>query len=570
MYAFFCLILSFFLLSAAPPVRAKYDPTTVPNNKFGIHIVDVNDISDAASLVNSSGGDWGYVTVVIQEDNRDFDKWQGVFNQMRRLHLIPIVRLATHVVGTSWVIPSKESADDWARFLNSLNWPTENRYVVLFNEPNHANEWGGTLNPEGFADTVKLFTDALHKTSEDFFVMPGALDVSAASDGQAEDAVSYWKAMVAHTKDVFSDIDGWSTHSYPNPGFSGSPYATGRGTLYSYLWEKSVLKSLDVTKNLPVFITETGWIHRSGVSDNPSLLSADQVGEDLKIAAQTAWQDPSIVAVTPFVLNYQGYPFDHFSWRRLGSNDFYPQYGAYQSIAKIHGTPRQREHFTLAPAIIPHSLVAGSTYTMYATLTNSGQSILSEQDNYSLRLETNGKFTMVYDPLPVLEPGQSGSVAIHLETPSTASSYTYSLDLLHGDRSTVIDSGVVQVVPPPSVTVSVALGWRTANDAADATVLVYDDKKLLHKVNGVHLVGGKATVSGLHNIVPGKSYRIVVLVPYYLPRQRITKLSAANTLVDLPRMYPLDFNRDGKFDAADILAGAQMKPNFIASLFVGP
>jgi hypothetical protein len=39
-------------------------------NKFGIHILSANEIEKAKELVNSNGGDWGYVTVVIRDDQR--------------------------------------------------------------------------------------------------------------------------------------------------------------------------------------------------------------------------------------------------------------------------------------------------------------------------------------------------------------------------------------------------------------------------------------------------------------------------------------------------------------------
>ena len=66
-----------------------------------------NDIDKAASFVNANG-DWGYVTFVIQENDRSVDKWQNIFNQLRRLHLIPIVRLATYPLDNVWAIPEKE------------------------------------------------------------------------------------------------------------------------------------------------------------------------------------------------------------------------------------------------------------------------------------------------------------------------------------------------------------------------------------------------------------------------------------------------------------------------------
>jgi hypothetical protein len=46
------------------------------NNKYGIHLAQPypDAIREAADLVNSNGGKWGYVTVVIQENDRDKNK----------------------------------------------------------------------------------------------------------------------------------------------------------------------------------------------------------------------------------------------------------------------------------------------------------------------------------------------------------------------------------------------------------------------------------------------------------------------------------------------------------------
>lgn len=552
-----------------PPVFAKYDPLTVPNNKYGIHIVDTNDISDAAKLVNSNGGDWGYVTLVIQDDDRDKGKWQRVFNDMRALHLVPIVRIATHIDRDAWVKPYKDSASDWAKFLHELNWPVENRYVIVFNEPNHANEWGRTINPEEYASTLLEHAQKIHEASEDFFVLPAGLDVSAASNSRSLDAAVYLRRMIAAEPQLFDHLDGWTSHSYPNPGFSGSPYAVGRGTLRSYLWEREYLKQLGIIKALPIFITETGWLHREGVSFNPGLLTSEQVGNNLQLANMGAWQDPNVVAITPFVLNYQGLPFDHFSWRKLNSNEFYPHYTSYLNISKASGQPRQREHYTIERELIPDTLVAGSTYALSSLLKNEGQGILSAQDDYRVTLDIDKKFLAVSDPLPVMEPGQYGTLTLHVETPKNSGTYPYRVSIDHWERSAIVESGTIKIVPPPSVTLSIHLGWRSDNNATNATILIYDQLTLIHKVPGVDIKNGKATVRELHNVVPGNTYRVVVLVPYYLPRQKIIMLGAETTTVPMPRLYPLDFNLDGALTTLDLFSLLKLPPNFIISLIIG-
>ena len=78
-------------------------------------------------------------------------------DQLRERQLIPIIRIATKGEGSSWRRPKLEEAQEWANFLNSLNWVVKNRYVILFNEPNHATEWGGTVDPKSFAEVNREF-----------------------------------------------------------------------------------------------------------------------------------------------------------------------------------------------------------------------------------------------------------------------------------------------------------------------------------------------------------------------------------------------------------------------------
>src|SRR6266487_3508427 len=171
------LLLSVFLV----PQVAAYDASK-PNNKFGIHLAqpDTETLKKAAELVNTNG-DWGYVTLVIQENDRDRGKWQNIFNELSKLHLIPIIRIATQPDGASWKRPSIDEIDGWVNFLNSLRWVVKDRYVVLFNEPNHGSEWGGEVDPVSFADITLSFAKKLKEKNKDFFIMLGGMDASAPS-----------------------------------------------------------------------------------------------------------------------------------------------------------------------------------------------------------------------------------------------------------------------------------------------------------------------------------------------------------------------------------------------------
>lgn len=253
-----------------------------PNNKFGIHLAQphLSDLKKTAEMVNANGGDWGYVTLVIQDDDRNRQKWQEIFDLLREEHLIPIIRIATHPEGANWKRPVKEDAQSWVDFLDSLHWVIKNRYVILFNEPNHGTEWGGTVDAEDYAKVSLVFAQKLKTKNSDFFIILAGLDASAPSSLPVYESEENFLRQIVDSsiKNIFDYIDGLSSHSYPNPGFSGSPWNSGRGTVQTYDWELNLLKSLGVQKNLPVFITETGW--------SASRLSRETVASYLQNAYQ--------------------------------------------------------------------------------------------------------------------------------------------------------------------------------------------------------------------------------------------------------------------------------------------
>ena len=88
----FSLLLLWLLL--VQPAQAIVDPRQTPNNRVGIHVLEQEDLKPAAQLVNTNG-DWGYVTVVIRLNDLNQEKWQAIFDEMSRRHLIPIFRFAT-------------------------------------------------------------------------------------------------------------------------------------------------------------------------------------------------------------------------------------------------------------------------------------------------------------------------------------------------------------------------------------------------------------------------------------------------------------------------------------------
>ena len=58
--------------------------------------------------------------------------------------------------------------------------------------------------------------------------MPAGFDASLPTSKTSLDESAYLVRMIRKEKDVFELVDGWASHSYPNPNFSGSEYASGK------------------------------------------------------------------------------------------------------------------------------------------------------------------------------------------------------------------------------------------------------------------------------------------------------------------------------------------------------
>ena len=355
------------------PIHAVVDPLAFPNNKFGLHILHESELEEAMQLVNSTGGEWGYITTVIRSDERNITRWQDVFDEMREKKLIPIVRIASKQAPNGWEKLDQNDIENWVYFLNSLNWVVQNRYVTIGNEPNHASEWGGEVNPEEYADYLYQISKSLKTASEDFFILPAGFDASAPDAKRYMSQSTFIEKMIRHNPNVFEYINGWASHSYPNPGFSGSVSDIGRGTIRTYEWEMKLLRSLGIEKHLPIFIKETGWAHNMNTNIK-GLISPEEVGDKLKFAFENVWIDPKIVAITPFILNYQESPFNIFSWKDK-DGQLYDFYYKIKEIEKQQGQPLQRTSGKIISVFLPDDLYNQELVSGFAVVENTGQKI---------------------------------------------------------------------------------------------------------------------------------------------------------------------------------------------------
>ncbi len=298
------IFLTIFNLSLSP-VGAVYNPLSVPNNKLGVHILHPDEINLADFLVNNSGqASWGYVTVPIPLDSLDLDTWNKFMSQASQLKIIPILRLSTTPSGDNWQKPTSKDIEIFANFLDQLNWPTKNRYIIIFNEVNRPNEYGGSVSPEDYTEILSQAIKTFRSRSDKYFILPSAMDNDAPNNNGFMRWDKFLARMYQHNKEIFNKIDGWNSHSYPNPAFGASPAVTGDNKIDSFKTDLEFIKKF-TAKKLPIFITETGW--------SRATLTDQQIASYYEHALVNAWSNPDIVAITPFLLFADTAPFSNFS-----------------------------------------------------------------------------------------------------------------------------------------------------------------------------------------------------------------------------------------------------------------
>ncbi len=355
-------------------------PILASDNIFGLHLTQTQDLLKAKDIINSSNGDWGWITLVIRIDQLDHQTWQDFFDNCRKFHLIPIIRLATIADKDNWKIPQNSDIDNLVNFLNSLNWPTKNQYIILFNEINHGQEWGGEVDIKNYVD-ISLYTSQKFKSlNSNFFILGAGLDLASPDKlPNFLSAKTVYQQIYDYKPEYFDNIDGIASHSYPNHGFIGTPKDKGQHSISGYQWELETIKKLGIKKEFPVFITETGWPHKEGISKKNNFYTTKTTSQFLLDAYQIWSQDNRVKAVTPFIYNYPASPFDHFSWLDE-KEQLYPEYQKFIDQPKNINQPEQITSYKLEKITLPFLIFENNEYDGEIILKNTGQSIWGEKE----------------------------------------------------------------------------------------------------------------------------------------------------------------------------------------------
>lgn len=332
---------------------------------------------DHLQAAQATIGAGGYVTQLIRLDDLEPQKWQYFLDLCAELELRPLLRLATVYdrAAGMWVAPTADAdgryqaiAQQYAAFIGQLTW-AEPPLIIIGNEPNHGDEWGGVPDPAAYGRFLLDVGQAIKTQRPDALILNAGLDLYAPhTNGEPFvngfvylDAETFLDEMVAAEPTVLSILDGWSSHPYPlgpftrppweqtyqrdmlngavNPAHRPPPDGVYNRGVNGYEWELWKLAQYGVT-DLPVYITETGWRHAetavatatdSGPGDLPATavmatylelaLRGNTRFENLPTHGWTPWlDDDRVAAVTFFAFNGRPIEWGHTNWLILDQN----------------------------------------------------------------------------------------------------------------------------------------------------------------------------------------------------------------------------------------------------------
>lgn len=535
---FFLFIISTGKINAYVPGETR--------NVCGIHLnqPEEEQVKMASALCNSNGGDWGSVTITIQHDDRNKEKWQQFMNYTRKYHLCPIVRIATKSCGDgNWCRPDDKDPQEWADFLGSLNWPCKERYVQIFNEVNDAREWGGAVDPADYARQAKLHIDALKEAHADFEPMLAAMNTTAGSSRDMDAAV-FFEQMLAAEPNIFDKISCISSHSYGSNG----PNGTGRASVRAYQWELAILRRLGVAKDLCVLITETGRPHAEGIVHKPQYHSIDTLTSFYEAYLDIPQNDPIVHSTHPFLLKDCD-QFNNFSWVDCSTNQLYPFAEVLKNKPKDKTDPKQR-HLINIKGELPKEPTAESLFVVPLILKNEGQAWLDTTDGYRLGV-VEGDINASFTPIRDIQPGNQKTLLFRFKTGSTLGEQCARIGMYKQDALVVeLFKWCYSVLPQPSLTFQLGTFIKTSGTVE---IQVFDKREQVVYKQGVE-VDQVGQIARLPNVVIGDTYRVVVVKDFHLPVQTYLTVQNGENKLLFNTMAPIDLNNDGKLDFADLVS----------------
>jgi hypothetical protein len=528
------------------------------NNKFGVHLISPTDeeIRDACrNLANmntvSPTKAWGgKLILTLVKDQINLETLQRFHDIAREEGCVFIHPIKNSFADPYWKPIDQSTIDFFENIFKDLRPSSKYLYVVLGNEVNRGDEWGGTCSGTAYAHIAKSAAEQFKKTVPNIQIGLSGLDAYAPQNGFYCDQDNFLKDVVLAEPRLIDDlIDFQVVHEYPNADMTG---------VLQNIWssEKNTLKNLGVGKDLPVVISEIAWRRHKGLSQINAANRLQQAMEKLN-------NEPRVWAITPFVYKFCGSPFDQFSLlscnvkTATGETIDKPNavFDAVAALQKIKGDP-EHIHDARVQTNLSNEIIANTNYNFDLQVTNLGTDIWRGiSGDYSLKLfgpTVKSSFTSFHR----IRPNGVLRTTFRVNPGDLEGCPEFKGALLQNGR-VLLDLFTWKpcIMPHPDLAVELSTFPGNAFNGV-GEIQIFDKQEELVFRQQVSVSDGKAQVPQVTRVRFEDAYRVVWLSPGNLPVQ-IVDVRFHKGLNELkpPMLLPIDSNKDGALSLSDILAG---------------
>jgi hypothetical protein len=253
-----------------------------------------------------------------------------------------------------------EFADFIAEFVRHYQGRVQ--FLQIWNEPNLAAEWGGTIDPQAYAELLKVAATAAREVDPNVVILSAPLAMTTENSERAMDDLSYWQALYAADAAPYFDIMSANAYGLDQP-YDAEPAVERLNIRRIELLRELAVANGDALK--PIWLNEYGW-NAAPATFPPETLIWSRTSEEL----QAQWTQAGIeylrdrhewfgVANTWYFRQVGDIGIDRADYYfRAVDVEFTPRnlYWALEELGRQLTVAGTGDHNDLAPAIKPYGV----------------------------------------------------------------------------------------------------------------------------------------------------------------------------------------------------------------------
>ena len=159
-------------------------------------------------------------------------------------------------------------------------------------------------------------------------------------------------------------------------------------------------------------------------------------------------------------------------------------------------------------------------------------------------------------------------MSLYLKTGENTQGLKLKISLIKNNQTVSQVDWNLEIIPEINIKLVAKLLFKRKTEGQDFKFLIYNQKEeVVFGVNRFPIKNGETEIKGVKNVIAGNEYRLVLIKPFYLPRQTFLIIQEKDNQASFKILLPFDFDQDGRFSWGDIWTLIK-KPKLLIKLFL--